>query len=157
MTEPHAPLALRAESFAEDARRFRDAADRGEPMTGSVEEDRIWAACYQEIAIELRKAAVESPSGRWHKPEEQGDELIFTVNPWMDPGGGLGLLRRIPGARLPHHHQQHRRADRGPGQAGTRSDGARRVCTQQGKLFSAPDESDRRPEAATTSAVRADS
>ncbi len=46
----------RAESYARDARKFRDAAELGQPII-SAEQDAHWAAVYQAIADELRKCS----------------------------------------------------------------------------------------------------
>ena len=47
-------LGERAESYARDARKFRDACNLGHPIIGA-EEDAHWASVYQAIADELRK------------------------------------------------------------------------------------------------------
>ncbi len=46
----------RAESYARDARNFRDAGKLGQPVI-STEDDAHWAAVYQVIADELRQLA----------------------------------------------------------------------------------------------------
>ena len=49
-------LTERAESYASDARKFRDAGKLGQPIV-SAEHDARWATSYQVIADELRKVA----------------------------------------------------------------------------------------------------
>ena len=49
-------LRARAESYASDARRFRDAAKLGNPII-SGEHDTRWATVYSVVADELRKCA----------------------------------------------------------------------------------------------------
>jgi hypothetical protein len=49
-------LRERADSYARDAGRFRDACRLGQPITGATE-DAQWASVYQVIADELRKTA----------------------------------------------------------------------------------------------------
>lgn len=49
-------LLERAESYARDARKFRDAAGLGQPII-STEQDAHWASVYQAIAEELRRCA----------------------------------------------------------------------------------------------------
>ena len=49
-------LRKRADSYASDARKFRDAGKLGQPIV-SAEKDTYWAASYQVIADELLKAA----------------------------------------------------------------------------------------------------
>ena len=53
-----AGLRERAESYARDARTFRDAAQLGQPVV-SAEHDARWATVYSVIADELRKVAAE--------------------------------------------------------------------------------------------------
>jgi hypothetical protein len=54
-----AGLRVRADTYASDARKFRDAGKLGQPII-SEDHDARWAACYQVIADELRKAAAAS-------------------------------------------------------------------------------------------------
>ena len=55
-TEAAQQLLERAESYARDARKFRDAGELGQPVI-STEDDAHWATVYQVIADELRRIA----------------------------------------------------------------------------------------------------
>ncbi len=54
--QQHSQLAARADSYARDAAKFRDAGRLGAPIL-SAEEDAHWARVYQAIADELRNIA----------------------------------------------------------------------------------------------------
>lgn len=53
----------RADSYARDAARFRDAKRLGRPIT-SADEDEHWASVYQVLADELCKVSEQLRSGQ---------------------------------------------------------------------------------------------
>lgn len=55
-TDPATWLRERADSYARDARKFRDAGRLAQPIL-SAADDAHWAEVYQAIATELRHAA----------------------------------------------------------------------------------------------------
>jgi hypothetical protein len=54
------------------------------------------------IAVRLGNPALASSGERWRKPEEQGDLLIATVNPWLDVvvDEARCVVLRVPGCRI---------------------------------------------------------
>jgi hypothetical protein len=103
-TETEQQLRDKAESYARDARKFREAAELGQPII-SAAEDAHWATVYQAIAEELRKCAGDDddagafpvldaprPRGADSFRECDGRELARQIGAWN--------IRAISGGRI---------------------------------------------------------